>query len=156
MVMYLVPSDSQPGTTHLVEYGPGDKRSCSCIGAEWLEKKGVAHMKLDRHQRMTTIERADPESQGQSMFHQARELLKEKSISLEAVWGHIKCMHPEFYDEYNIHCGGCPLYPVKCNIHKITYDARKKKQPLVWKLQMALYNGRRKEAKRIMKEMVKS
>ena len=153
MVMYKVPSESNPGTTHLVEYGPGDKRSCSCIGAEWLEKKGIAHMKLDRHQRMTTIQLAEPPSQGQSLYQQATKIIKTRACDLAAAWGHIRCTQPVHYDEFAIHCEGCPLYPVVCNIHKITYGPRKKKQPLIWKLQKAIYNGRRKESREILNQI---
>ena len=153
-LMYRVPSKSKPGETHIVEYGPGTKKSCTCPGVEWFERRGIEHMKLCRHQRMSTIELADPPSQSQQMYHMARELVRDKSADLCTVWGNIKCLKPEHYDEYAIHCEGCRLYPEICNIHRIRYGRRHRKVPLIWRLQTALYRRERKKARRLLHQIV--
>ena len=152
-LMFKVPSKSEPGTTHITEFRPNGSRHCRCPGVGWFKKKGQDLVKYCRHQKMTTIFKStdDPWEE----LQQAMKTVKDKEKMLAVALNHVKCQSPENYDEEAVHCKGCELYPVTCNIHKIKINHRGK-LPLVWKLQYYVYHGRRQAATKVLMKIMKN
>lgn len=146
-----VPSKSKPNSTRTIEYKPSGDSVCDCPGDYWFKVRGLEYDKMCRHHRMTTIEEAqgDPKV----FLDEAWRLVNDRSKALYAVLAYMKCMQPE-HRSNRIHCEGCPLYPITCNIHKITYKYKgRNKSPLIWRLQTAIYNGRRKDARLLLTQI---
>lgn len=145
-----VPSKSTPDP-RTITYFPSGKHFCDCPGHAWKVKRGTFiqpnQLKWCRHHSMTTLK--------------VLELFKDRiyiyinSGQLEAAWKLIGCQRPDFYQAERVHCTDCPLYPDVCNIHPIRARSRNRK-PLVWRLQTAIFNHRKKDAKRLFRKYCKA
>jgi hypothetical protein len=158
VLMYRVPSKSRPGESQITEYGPGQKRDCTCEGTQWFKVRQQDHMKMCRHQKMTTIApREGCVAMLEQTLNSAIKLCKSKEIGLEMVWASMgECSEPTRWDEYAIECRGCPMYERNiCNIHKIQRKDKRNRLPLLWKLQGAVYRGKRKQALKILLKIKK-
>lgn len=144
-----VPSKTHPHEPRLVEYKIEGDRFCDCEGHHWFTVKGEAATKMCRHHKMTTIRTAlsgDP----RGLLRTALRLVGDHSKATSVAWAHVFCQYPEH--RKTLECTGCPLYPVVCNIHPIRY--KRSAKPLVWKLQTAIYAGKRKESQRIIRKIM--
>lgn len=131
-----------------------EKKDCSCPGTYWFRVKGQADKKMCRHHKMTTVHESTNSTPYKDLMG-AIDTVKNRSRALYVVMADIRCQHPEHRGV--VHCDECPLYPETCNVHKIVYDKNgRKRVPQVWKLQTAIYNGRRKDAKRILVQILKN
>jgi len=152
-LMLEVPSKSEPGMTHITEFKPDGSRDCRCPGVYWFKKRGQDLVKYCRHQKMSTIFKSTDEPW--SELKQAMTTAKDKNRMLAVALNHIKCQVPDHYQEDRVHCTGCPLYPVTCNIHKITINHHGR-LPLVWKIQSKVYNGKRTDTIKILGKILKN
>jgi hypothetical protein len=158
ILIYKVPSKSRPGTTQITEYGPGQKRDCTCEGTEWFKVRQQGHMKMCRHQKMTTIApREGCVAVFEEVLNRSIRLCRTKNSTLDFVWPYMQdCSEPTRWDEYTIECKGCPMYERNiCNIHKIKRKDRRNRLPLLWKLQGAVYRGKREQALKILLKIKK-
>jgi hypothetical protein len=150
-----VPSKSKPGTYRTVEYKPNGDKDCSCPGVHWFKVKGQDLYKLCRHQKMTTIPPTHEYGIPRQMLNHAKRLIKNKKAALYAAWGNVQCQYYQYYKDDETHCMKCPLYPEVCNIHKIMYGrGPQARLPLIWRLQTACYNNKRREAQRIINQII--
>ena len=157
-VMYRVASKkSKKGGHHTVEFTKYGKRDCSCIGHNFLEKKGEDMFKDCRHKKMNTMYTRPGETRHQLelMAVDAMIELTRRGRPATNAWGWIYCQFPKYYNPIAVHCTGCPLYPTVCNIHKIRVPGKRNKLPLIWKLQGQIYAGHKKEAAKILRKIIK-
>lgn len=145
-----VASKSSPGKPRLIQFYPSGKHHCSCPGWEWFRLQGKHDSKC-RHFKLTTIPTVFTDPLGQ--LQHGLEVLKNKSRKMYVSWGFVSCQFPE--NKGTVHCTNCMMYPRYCNIHPTYTGSRGTSKPLVWKIQTALNNGRRKEALRMYKTLVK-
>jgi ferredoxin len=97
---------------------------------------------------MTTIRLELVKNPG-DLLNIAIEMIRDKRRAPYVALAQLRCQFPENYNHMKVHCHGCGLYPRVCNIHKIKINHRGK-LPLVWRLQTAIYNGRRKDAEKLL------
>jgi hypothetical protein len=140
-----VGSDSRKGHTHLLEYNETTEM-CTCEGAGWIERKGLKGVKFCRHHRKTTVPTTEIPFEA---LQEATRLMRRKA-PLRVVMSYVTCQSPT--NQGKVHCTSCGLYPNVCNVHPIKMGRRK---PLYWKFVTAVYNGRRKEARVLLREMTK-
>jgi len=129
-VMYRVASKkSKKGGHHTVEFTKYGKRDCSCIGHNFLEKKGEDMFKDCRHKKMNTMYTRPGETRHQLelMAVDAMIELTRRGRPATNAWGWIYCQFPKYYNPIAVHCTGCPLYPTVCNIHKIRVPGKRNK-----------------------------
>ena len=155
ILQYSVASKrSKPGGHHVVRFKIDGTRFCSCVGHEWLRKKVDDMLRDCRHKKLVTIYSTE-NKHPLGMLIGAREYLKHKQFATETAWGNIFCQFPENYMPTALYCEGCPLYPEVCNIHKIHVPGKRNKLPLVWKLQGQIYAGKRKDATKTIRKIIK-
>jgi len=145
-----VQSKSEPGVPHMVSYKPDGERDCSCPGHHWFKIRKLDQTKMCRHHKYTTI---PIDNDPVWSWKMTSKILKKRSIPIKTVLNNMVCAFPGHRNPFAVHCSDCPLYPTTCNIHPIKTGRSK---PLVWKLQTAVYNGRRKDAIKIVKEIIKN
>lgn len=148
----IAPSKSKPLVPQTIQFYPSGKHHCSCLGWVWFRRTGEHHKKC-RHYKMTTI--PDSRSDTLKQLEYAFKILGNSAKKLYVAWGFVSCQFPQHRDEGSVHCSGCMLYPDYCNIHPIYFGKRSNSKPLVWKLQTAIYNGRRKEATKLLRRFLK-
>lgn len=144
-----VPSKSSPGEPRDLVFYPSGKHHCSCPGHDWKVKRQTYslpnHKKWCRHHTMNTLVPME-------LF--TRRILHYITKGyIKAAWQFISCQFPEHYSEEQIHCSSCPLYPKYCNIHPIHFGKHLSRRPLVWRLQTAIFNKRRKDALTLFKSL---
>lgn len=149
----LAPSKSQPEAPRTIQFYPSGKHHCDCPGWSWFRKRGEAY-KLCRHAKMTTIPVAKSDRQFDYLLD-AMKFIGDPDTALYVAWGSIQCQFPEYRGLDTVKCDACPLYPKVCNVHPTRFGSgpRNNRKPLVWKLQTAIYNGRRKEALRLVRRI---
>lgn len=148
----IAPSKSKPLVPQTIQFYPSGKHHCSCLGWIWFRRTGE-HSKKCRHYKMTTIPVSHSDTLKQLEY--ALKILSNKAKKLYVAWGFVSCQFPKHRNEDSVHCSSCILYPRQCNIHPIYFGNRSTSKPLVWKLQAAIYNGRRKDALRLMRKLLK-
>jgi len=123
----------------LTYFSSGDF-SCTCKAFFWAKKK-MQYPRVCGHQHLVTI---ICHADALECLHQALDRIKEEKTSLSREWMDIRfCQYPMNFSMTRLYCKECPLFPDICNRILITSKGRK---PLIWKLQSALFNGRRKDA----------
>lgn len=149
-IMYRVPSEkSRPGEYHITEFNPSGKRSCTCLGVHWFKIREQEHMKMCRHQKMTTMEKPERIYDGFQRLEIAIKNIRKPGRKMQVALANIVCQQPEHWKETAIHCEKCPLYPRICNIRKITIDHRGT-LPMVWKAKSMIFHKNRKGAEKIL------
>lgn len=149
----LAPSKSKPLNPRTIQYYPSGKHHCSCPGWNWFRLQGKHDHKC-RHYKLTTTPstNCDPLN---SVLH-ALKVIKDAASRPFVSWGFVTCLFPQSRAvEGSVHCAACPLYPEYCNIHPIYFGKRNNQKPLVWRIQTAIYNGKRKEAARLLRKFAK-
>jgi hypothetical protein len=144
-----VPSRSRPGAPKTLHYYPSGLHHCEeCLGHKFMP----TGRKRCRHFKMTTMDTS------RRPFHYlkyAYQLLRNRRKAIYVSWGFVRCQYPELRPLFKVKCFKCPLYPRTCNIHPIYFGKRARRKPTVWKLQSAIYNGRRKDALRLLRQFIK-
>lgn len=148
----IAPSKSKPLTPRIIQYYPSGKHHCSCPGWQWFRRTGE-HEKKCRHHKMTTIPFSPSNTLRQLVY--ALKIAKNKAKKLYVTWGFVSCQFPEHRPQQSVHCSKCVLYPTYCNIHPIYFGSRSSSKPLIWKLQTAIYLGKRKKATRLLRKFLK-
>jgi len=149
-----VPSVSEPLEPRTVQYYPSGKHFCDCPGWSWFRKRGEAY-KLCRHAKMTTMQIVKSDQAAQLEY--AVKLVDDKTAALPVTWGFVACQFPIYRGLDTVQCTACPLFPNNCNVHPIRFGkgCRNNRKPLIWKVQSAIYNGRRKEASRLLRRFAR-
>lgn len=144
-----VPSKSRPLNPRIVHYYPSGRHHCEeCLGHKYMPPGN----KRCRHFKMTTM---DTSSRPAHYLKYAYKLLRNLKKPPYVSWGFVRCQFPEHRPVLNVRCYKCPLYPGTCNVHPIMHGKRARKKPLVWRLQTAIYNNRRKDALKLMRRFIK-
>ena len=152
--LQLTAPSREKGKVYKVTFFPSGKRHCECLGHYWF-MKGKGYDKFCRHCKMSTIFKSvSGDIFGE--FRNALKILGNKKTDMPVAWSFVHCQFPEHYVEGTVHCQRCSLDPDVCNIHPIKYGPRILRKPLIWKLQTAILNGRRKESKRIIRKIIKT
>jgi len=98
---------------------------------------------------MTTIE---PSENAMAIFERFLPIIKAGAGDTSKLWMDVRvCSSPMNYNMNSLYCTKCPMYPGTCNRVLITVKGRK---PLIWALQAALLNNRRKDAKEILEKII--
>lgn len=148
----LVPSKMTPTEPRTIQYYPSGKHHCGCPGWMWNRRLGKHDSKC-RHHKMTTIKTGPSDTLKELLY--SFKLLSNRAKKMYVSWGFVSCQFPQHRDEGAVHCTGCIMYPEYCNVHPIYFGKRSNSKPLIWKLQTAIYNGRRKDALQLMRNFVK-
>ena len=142
-----VPSKSSPTDNRTITFYPSGKHFCSCPGHEWkVIRKSYTlpnHKKWCRHHSLTTLPILEM-FKDRTYFYISQGYIK-------AAWRFIGCQFPEYYNEMQLHCTRCPLYPETCNIHPIRFGKHNTRKPLVWRLQTAIFNKHRAASKKLFR-----
>lgn len=125
--------------------------NCVCPGYYWAVQTRAWSRKC-RHWKMTTVRAgADGVLEG---FEEALKILTSKGTDAYVAWNLIgRCAFPVNYRMTELYCEDCPLYPHYCNIHPC-YVKRHSK-PLLWNIQREIYNGKKKNAARLLRKIIK-
>lgn len=147
-----VPSLSNLGELQSMRFLKGGGYDCVCRAYYWASMKGQMSRKCRHYNRCTLKATGNPIKE----LEEALEMLKDKKVPMEKVWEKASiCAMPLQYSLTEIHCKKCTLYPNWCNKHIITFSTRKSKKPMIWRIQTALLNNRRKDAKSLLRKYIK-
>jgi len=151
-IVVQAPSKSEPGIRREVHLYSSGRHFCSGPGHYWFKVKQMYEKKC-RHVKMSTI----PESRKHTYNLRYVKMALSRYVNKHpsALWRFINCQFPYLRPLNKVRCTGCPLYPQTCNKYVIYYGPRQRHKPLVWRLQTAMYHGRRKDAKKMLRRFMK-
>ena len=144
-----VPSRGTPGLLRQIQFWKDGNFNCGCPGYYW-GVKSEAQSRQCRHWRETTMVTGDMPI---TRLKRAIRALKQGARSNVGIWQMLKCLYPYKY-KLGVRCVQCPLYPHWCNVHPIKFSKRGTKKPVIWKIQTALYAGRKKAALKMMNKLL--
>lgn len=144
-----VPSKGSLGSLRQIQFWEKGTHNCNCPRYSWAMKTKKFSNKC-RHWKQTTIQTGD---MPMTRLKRAIRALKQNARSTNGIWAMLRCLHPHKY-KLGIQCQGCPLHPYWCNVHPIRHSKRGTMKPVIWKIQTALYNGRKKEALKMMRKLL--
>ena len=152
VVIILAPSLTKLGDYQIIKFFRGGGWDCSCPAVYWAKMKSLWN-KQCRHYKMCTLRGGEKPV---PTLEEALQLLKDKKIPMRNVWDKMNiCAMPVNYSISEIHCKKCPLYPVWCNKHVIIFGKRNSRKPMIWKIQTALYNDKRRIATKLLRKYLK-
>lgn len=153
MLRILVPSRSELGKFREIKFFKGGGWTCNCPAVYWARQRQDGWSKKCYHYRMTTL---DAGKEPLPTLEEALFQLKNKSVPMKTIWENMRiCSMPTKYQLSEMYCKSCPMYPEWCNVHIITFGKRGLKKPMIWRIQSALLNERRKDAIRLLSHFIK-
>lgn len=147
------PSRSELGKFREIKLFKGGGWTCDCPAVYWARQREEGWSKKCYHWRMTSLEAGKPPM---PILEEALTQLKSRKVPLKTIWDNMRvCSMPVKFSLTELYCKTCPFYPYWCNKHIIIYGPRGTKKPLIWKIQSALLNERRKDAIKLLTHFIK-